>query len=162
TPHILSLAPLLGALETIAEAGGVAALRAKSLAMTAFLIELADRELAGLGFTVVTPRAGHERGGHVSLAHPEAWRICQALKAGGSSANVGRLRLSIHTGTHADAPYHYNDAGRKIDEVPVETYVGPAVVLDVRGHATLTPGLLAPHDFSATPRVLLRSDAWTN
>lgn len=83
TPHVLSVAPLLGSLEIIAEAGGVAALRKKSLAQTGLLMELADRELSGLGFTVVTPRADHERGGHVALAHPEAWRICQALKAAG-------------------------------------------------------------------------------
>jgi kynureninase len=72
---------LLGSLELIAEAGGVPALRAKSLALTSFLMELADRELAGLGFAIANPRADAERGGHVALAHPEAWRICQALKA---------------------------------------------------------------------------------
>lgn len=83
TPHILSLAPLLGSLELIDEAGGVAALRTKSLAQTAFLMELIDHELAGLGFAIATPRADRERGGHVALAHPDAWRICQALKAKG-------------------------------------------------------------------------------
>ena len=83
TPHLLSLAPLLGSLEIVAAAGGAGALRTKSLALTAFLMELVDRELAGLGFVLANPRAGHERGGHVALAHPEAWRICQALKSAG-------------------------------------------------------------------------------
>ncbi len=83
TPHILSLAPLLGSLELIAEAGGVAALRAKSLALTDFLLGRFDAELAPLGFTVATPRGQITRGGHLALAHPEAWRICQALKAAG-------------------------------------------------------------------------------
>jgi kynureninase len=83
TPHVLSLAPLAGSLEIIADAGGVATLRAKSLAQTAFLMELAERDLAGLGFTIATPPAEQERGGHVALAHAEAWRICQALKAAG-------------------------------------------------------------------------------
>ena len=83
TPHLLSLAPLAGSMEIMTEAGGVAALRLKSLALTAFLMEWADRNLAGLGFSVVTPRDDHARGGHVALAHAEAWRICQALKAAG-------------------------------------------------------------------------------
>jgi arylformamidase len=83
-------------------------------------------------------------------------------KAGGYSANVGRLRVSLHTGTHADAPYHYNDAGLKMDEVPVETYVGPARVVDIRGHDLITPGLLAAYDFATTPRVLFKSDTWTD
>jgi kynureninase len=83
TPHILSLAPLGGALELYAAAGGVAPLRAKSVALTRFLMELADAELAPFGVSVVTPRADTERGGHVALAHADAWRVCQALKAAG-------------------------------------------------------------------------------
>ena len=83
TPHLLSLAPLLGSLELIAEAGGVAALRAKSLALTEFLLARCDAELAPLGFSIATPRSPTARGGHLALAHPDAWRICQALKAAG-------------------------------------------------------------------------------
>ncbi|MDI1249398.1 MAG: cyclase family protein [Lacunisphaera sp.] len=85
-----------------------------------------------------------------------------ATKAGGDSCNVGRLRVSVHTGTHADAPFHYNDTGSKMDEVPVATYVGPARVVDIRGHATITTARLALHDFTATPRVLFKSDTWTD
>lgn len=83
TPHVLSVAPLQGSLELFAAAGGMTPLREKSLALTTWLMELADTYLAPLGFTVVTPREPARRGGHVSLAHPEAWRICQALKAVG-------------------------------------------------------------------------------
>lgn len=84
-----------------------------------------------------------------------------ATKAGGYSCNVGRARLSMHTGTHADAPYHFDDAGAKIDEIPLDVHVGPARVIDVRGQKVVTPGLLEAHDLGATPRVLLRSDVWT-
>ena len=83
TPHLLSIAPLLGSLELIAEAGGIAALRAKSLALTDFLMARVEAELAPLGFTIATPRGAAARGGHVALAHPDAWRICQALKRAG-------------------------------------------------------------------------------
>ena len=78
----------------------------------------------------------------------------------GSSCNIGRLHLSVHTGSHADAPFHYNEAGATIDAVPVETYVGAARVVDIRGQAAITVGLLAAHDFSGTPRVLFKSDSW--
>ncbi|MDB6166769.1 MAG: Kynureninase, partial [Lacunisphaera sp.] len=80
TPHLLSLAPLAGSLELIAEAGGVAALRAKSLALTGYLMELVA-ELPEFG--LANPRADAERGGHVALVHADAWRICAALKAVG-------------------------------------------------------------------------------
>lgn len=85
-----------------------------------------------------------------------------ATKAAGASTNVGRWRLSAHTGTHADAPYHYNDAGLKLDELDPAVFVGPAVVVDVRGQEKLTPALLAPHDFGGAPRVLFRTDTWTD
>ena len=81
---------------------------------------------------------------------------------GGSSCNIGRLHLSVHTGTHADAPFHYNESGLTMDAVPVETYLGPARVVDVRGHASITTTLLAAHDLAATPRVLFKSDTWTD
>ncbi len=83
TPHVLSLAPLQGALEIFAEAGGVAPLRAKSLALTSYLMELIDAELTVFGCSVANPREPQRRGGHVALAHPDAWRLAQALKAAG-------------------------------------------------------------------------------
>jgi len=42
------------------------------------------------------------------------------------------VELSTHTGTHCDAPYHFFDDGKTIDEVPLATYVGPAVTFDLR------------------------------
>lgn len=90
---------------------------------------------------------------------PADFRLVATIPQG-SAVNVGRLTMSIHTGTHADAPFHYNDAGAKIDELPVGAFVGPARVVDVRGHAIITTALLAAHDFSATPRVLFKSDSW--
>ncbi len=85
-----------------------------------------------------------------------------ATKAGGYSTNVGRWRLSAHTGTHADAPYHYNDAGLKLDELDPALFVGPAMVVDIRGHEKLTPALLASLDLGGAPRVLFRTDTWTD
>lgn len=85
-----------------------------------------------------------------------------ATKAGGYSCNVGRLVASMHAGTHVDAPYHFQDTGAKIDEVPLDTYVGPARVIDARGRAELTPELFAPFDWRASPRALIRTDCWTD
>ena len=83
TPSILGLAPLQGALRLFAEAGGLAAVRARSLALTTHLIARADATLAELGVSVVTPREPDQRGGHVALAHPEAARLAQAWRAAG-------------------------------------------------------------------------------
>ncbi|MEH6907617.1 kynureninase [Neobacillus drentensis] len=82
TPHVLSLAPLLGALEIFAEAG-IENIRAKSLQINRYLMDLIDQELHEFGFTIGNPIEDFRRGGHVSLEHHEAARICKALKENG-------------------------------------------------------------------------------
>lgn len=80
----------------------------------------------------------------------------------GALCNVGRYLASVHNGTHADAPFHYNHAGATIDRLPLAHFVGPARVVDVRGHAVITPALLTAHDWTTTPRLLLKTGAWTD
>jgi kynureninase len=80
TPHILSSAPLLGSLELFEEAG-IEELRKKSLSLTRFLMDLLNQELPECGFTICNPLEDELRGGHISLKHDEAARICKALKA---------------------------------------------------------------------------------
>lgn len=78
TNPMLSMKALEPGLDLILEAG-IERLRAKSVRQTEYLITLADEWLAPLGFTLGTPRKAELRGSHVSLRHPEAYRICRAL-----------------------------------------------------------------------------------
>ncbi|MFJ7724746.1 kynureninase [Neobacillus sp. NPDC097160] len=82
TPHVLSVAPLIGSLEIFTEAG-IENIREKSLKINQYLMNLIDHELAGMGFFIGTPREDVRRGGHVSLEHSEAARICKSLKENG-------------------------------------------------------------------------------
>ncbi|WP_040285193.1 kynureninase [Sporosarcina koreensis] len=82
TPHLLSSAPLIGSLELLDEVG-IPAIRERSLALTGYLLDLVNTELGDHGFTAASPADAAERGGHVFLVHPEAARICKALKANG-------------------------------------------------------------------------------
>jgi arylformamidase len=43
-----------------------------------------------------------------------------------------KLTLSIHLGTHVDAPYHFHPDGITIENMPLEKYMGPALLLDLR------------------------------
>jgi kynureninase len=82
TPHILSLAPLVGSLELIARVG-VPALHAKSAALTSFLRREIGSRLNRHGVRVITPIDPGRAGGHVTLAHPAAGRLSRALRARG-------------------------------------------------------------------------------
>ena len=75
---------------------GIQALRDKGILLTSYLIGLADSWLAPLGCALATPRDPLRRGSHVSLYHPEAWRISQALIQAGVIGDYrvpDRLRL---------------------------------------------------------------------
>lgn len=79
TPHVLSLAPLVGSLEIFAETT-MEKIRKKSLQITRYMMDLIEHELPNMGFAIANPTDDLRRGGHVSLEHEEAIRICKALK----------------------------------------------------------------------------------
>ncbi len=51
--------------------------------------------------------------------------------ADGEEANVSRVAFSTHVGTHVDAPWHFVDNGPTLDEIPIERWIGPCVVVDI-------------------------------
>ena len=81
----------------------------------------------------------------------------------GASANVGSISMSTHTGTHVDAPWHYDDAGIKLHEVPLGTWVGTCIVLNAFGVPCLTPNLLNGLDLAGVSKVIFNTgqpNAW--
>jgi kynureninase len=111
TQPVLALAALEGGLATLEAAlplGGMAALRAKSLALTDLFIALVEARCADAGFTLVTPREHGQRGSQVSLARAEgAYAIVQALIARGvvgdfRAPDILRFGFTPLYTTHAD------------------------------------------------------------
>jgi arylformamidase len=88
-----------------------------------------------------------------------AWQWL-ALQEHGDAVNLGGLTMSPHMGTHADAPFHVNRSAATIDRVPLDVYLGPARLIDVRGRSPIRIEDLSGHDWAATPRLLLRTGAW--
>ena len=64
----------------------------------------------------------------------------------GCPVNVSELSMSPHTGSHADAPLHYDERGASIGEVPLDPYLGPCRVIHAIGARPLVrPDDIAPH-----------------
>lgn len=126
TPPMLSLLALesaLGAFDGLT----MPQVRARSLSLTALFLDLADEHLAARGFGVVTPRRDEERGSQVSLSHPEAYGVVQALSVRGvvgdfRHPDIVRLGFAPLYVRHADvvsAVRHLAevvDAGEYLDE----------------------------------------------
>jgi kynureninase len=79
SPSLIGLKSIQSAFGMIEEAG-IDAIAAKCAQGTEMMIGLYDAWLADLGFTLNTSRNPKERGGHISLVHPEAKRISVALR----------------------------------------------------------------------------------
>lgn len=80
TPTILGTAAVEESVRLLLEAG-IGPMRAKSMQLTSYLIELADAWLAPLGCELATPRDPGRRGGHVTFRHPQAEQIVAQLAA---------------------------------------------------------------------------------
>ncbi len=75
----------------------------------------------------------------------------------GVPVNVSRISMSVHCGTHADAPYHYDEQGARIGALDLDVFLGPARVIDTQGATPLClPEHIAPFLKDCPPRVLLR------
>ena len=78
TPHILSMEAIRPAIDLLLEVG-IDDLREKSVQQSEYLLFLFREWLKPLGYTLGSPTDPDKRGSHISLRHPEAYRICRAL-----------------------------------------------------------------------------------
>jgi kynureninase len=75
---ILSLSAIETGVALTAEAG-IDDLRAKSVGLSEFFIEQSRLHLEPLGFVLASPLDADQRGSHISLRHPDGWRIVRAM-----------------------------------------------------------------------------------
>jgi arylformamidase len=85
------------------------------------------------------------------------WRMSE-----GAPVNVGEVRMGVHMGSHADAPFHFEPEGEGMGETALDAYLGAAQVIDVTGKEIISREDLAVYNLSETPRVLLRTNGWPN
>lgn len=76
------------------------------------------------------------------------------------SVNVGQITTSTHIGTHIDAPFHFDEKGKKVHELPLENYIVDAIVIDVSGSEVISRDLLKGKVTGEAKAVLFRTNAW--
>lgn len=89
--------------------------------------------------------------GDTDFAFDRTWRMDE-----GSPVNVGRMTMSTHSGSHADAPLHYDAAGIDAASMDLAPFIGPCLVIDARGVSNEIDIADLPHIDSAD-RVLFRT-----
>ena len=78
------------------------------------------------------------------------------IRTGGSS-NVSLLSLGSHAGTHVDAPCHFLDNGRSVDQMPMDAMVGLARVIEIKHHSVIDVPELISKKIRPGQRIFLRT-----
>ncbi len=71
----------------------------------------------------------------------------------GANANVSKITMGVHTGTHVDAPFHFLNDGATVEHLPLDLLTGPAFVLDLPDDDVITASVLQK---AAIPAGILR------
>lgn len=86
-----------------------------------------------------------------------------AMADGGAACNVSTIRMSVHCGSHADAPSHFRPGAADIASVDLAAYIGRCRLIDVRplpsaaAAPVVDPACLPPELLEGAERVLLRT-----
>lgn len=75
----------------------------------------------------------------------------------GDSNNSSALTMSAHSGTHLDAPFHFAPGGKTIDALPLELFIGPALVCAIEGGTHITAEHVADLELEGETRVLFKT-----
>ena len=82
--------------------------------------------------------------------------VCRIAK--GDTANVSRITMASHSGSHIDVPRHYDDHGLTLDDIPLSRLLGPALVADLRGFSVIDRQALSAFDLNGVERLLFMTD----
>ncbi len=85
-------------------------------------------------------------------------RTVARMKDGGSS-NVSAVEMGAHTGTHIDAPFHLDERGIGIADMPLFHFIGPARVFSLSNRERISAADLSSLDWRGVERALFRTRA---
>ena len=88
---------------------------------------------------------------------PQVEVVAVAQLAQGDAANVSRLTLSSHSGTHLDAPRHFFQTGLAIQDLDPQALLGPVRVCAVTSSTHITAEMLQSLDLQGVRRVLFKT-----
>ncbi|WP_078409416.1 arylformamidase [Priestia abyssalis] len=90
---------------------------------------------------------------------PFAYKVNWSKEESGS-VNVGQITMSTHTGTHIDAPFHFDNEGKRVIELDINLYIGPARVIHLPNKTSIGVNDLRHLDLEGVTRLLIYTGAW--
>jgi len=87
---------------------------------------------------------------------PFSYQVSVTKEQSGS-VNIGKVTMSVHTGTHIDAPYHFDTKGRKVKDLDITIYVGICRIIDVSHLDTIGAKELEEINLDGISRLLFKT-----
>lgn len=78
------------------------------------------------------------------------------------SVNVGQVTMSTHTGTHIDAPFHFDSDGKKVIDLDFNLYIGEAKVIQLQRPASIGIKDVQEVPLQGVKRLLIKTDSWND
>ena len=75
----------------------------------------------------------------------------------GDKANVSKISMGVHTGTHVDAPVHFDDDAKGVESIPLDALMGAARVIAIKDKKQVTVAELSAAKVKAGERILLKT-----
>jgi arylformamidase len=119
--------------------------------------------------TSITRDSSPSEGGWLDVSMPlrstiVRWPTDPAVKisrlsdiARGDQVTVSHLSMTVHTGTHVDAPLHFVGAAEGIDAMSLSTTIGPARIIQINDPRAIHAEELIDHDVRHGERLLFRT-----
>ena len=74
-----------------------------------------------------------------------------------SPCNLTLMNMSVHTGTHMDAPRHFIAEGATMETLPLDAVMGPCRIIEINSATTIAADELEPHDLKRGERILFKT-----
>lgn len=104
---------------------------------------------------LVLPPGADASGDAAPPSNPRVYRFFDVNK--GDKVTMSKIEMSSHDGTHIDAPLHFIPGGNTIDNMPVETGVGPARIIEIKDPLEITVKELEPYNIKEGERILFKT-----
>lgn len=98
---------------------------------------------------------------HDKLAHwpgdtPFNYEVTYSKEQTGS-VNIGQMTMSVHSGTHVDAPFHFLNDGAKILDLDINVFIGEARIIDCSAFEKIDRAALSSFDLDGVTRLLIKT-----
>ena len=76
----------------------------------------------------------------------------------GDTSNLSVISMGAHSGTHVDAPIHFVKEGKGVDNIPLDTVIGRARVIEIRDPESIKPEELVQYRIRRNERILFKTE----